>query len=274
MLGLGVSMKKVPDWATAPFEEFLDFADSLDNVIRLSASGIAMMQAVPQAIKAIQKARGESSSSDTETKLNRAHKDAAFAASELAEGFPILHGQAAVALWSAVEALARNVLVAWLAHERATVLNRPHLSKLKISLVEYEQTSEQDRPEYLAETIERFLDAPLRSGVTRLDDYFALVGLDGRVAEDERRGLFELNNIRNVLVHRNAKADRRLLAACPWLTYKPGEAVKISRSTLNRYFTVTHSYVLERIQMLLEARGVGRYEPPGGGATPRDRAST
>ena len=83
-------------------------------------------------------------------------------------------------------------------------------------------------------------------------------GLGGTIPEDIKKQLFELSQIRNVIVHRRGLADNKLLEACPWLPFKPGDRVKITHDMWRTY----HSAVGEYVILLIE-RVKGKYGNEG-----------
>lgn len=56
-------------------------------------------------------------------------------------------------------------------------------------------------------------------GVARFETLLALVELSGAIDEEHRKGLFELQQVRNVIVHRAGIVDRRLREQCPGSTW-------------------------------------------------------
>ena len=62
-----------------------------------------------------------------------------------------------------------------------------------------------------------------------------------------RKNLIELNQVRNVLVHRGGKADRRFNDACPWLGKAVGDPVTITHAAFVKYFESVSSYTVELI---------------------------
>jgi hypothetical protein len=249
----------MPSWARQPFEEFIDFTENVNRVVHLSIAGISMHRAVPDVIKTLAEydaPKGSSISKDAEERVKRAEFEAELAAREVQEDFPLLHSQAVVTMWSALESLARNVLAAWLTNAPEKVYSNDRLRKLRVPLLEYERLEPDERVPYIVEVIEREVDAPLKHGVARFEELMALVGLCGEVDEKLRRSIFELSQVRNVIVHRGGRVDRRFMQACPWVPVKPGD-----RIMAGMYFGAVHDYALECIQRARVAFGLRRYRP-------------
>ena len=72
-----------------------------------------------------------------------------------------------------------------------------------------------------------------------------LLGLSGPVEENLKKTIWEMNHIRNVLVHRASCADVRLVEACPWLGLKVGEPVIVKHEALERYGSALVEYTMQ-----------------------------
>jgi hypothetical protein len=65
--------------------------------------------------------------------------------------------------------------------------------------------------------------------------------------------------MRNAIVHRGGKADRRLSESCPWLGLKVGDPIRVDHVKYGRYVEAAHKYLLECIQRTRVHFGVPRY---------------
>jgi len=276
--------KDLPAWARRPFEEYLDLSEKLHEVLHLSMEGIARLRALPdlerkmayarQVLAETASARGSTASPEhadvlvpsevQEQRLKSAERLADLALREVDDEFPILHGQAVVSLWTALESLSRNALTAWLDNDPKEIWKHERLRKMKVALSEYQGLAPEEQSAYVAEMVERELGSPLGLGIGRFEGIFDVVGLAGVVEEGLRRDILELGNVRNALVHRGGVADRRLVETCPWLGLRLGDPVKVSHSRFCAYYSAAHDYVLERIQRMRVHFGLCRYEAPSG----------
>jgi len=243
-----------PQWATQPFKDFLEYTDRLLQLLHLSTKGISMVRGVPKAIEALAMV-DDDDGSDVQTRIETAKEEAELAQREVSEGFPLLHAQATIALRSALEATIRLFVARWL-QNYGPAMSVEVIQKLRVKLGEYEQLEGEDRFFYILGRLEQELSTPLKNGVTRFEILLEPFGLSGPVNDPVRRDLFELSQVRNVLVHRNGVADRRLVEACPWLGLKAGDTVRIEHKQLRRYFESVYSYVTKLIVRLGEYFGV------------------
>jgi hypothetical protein len=252
------------DWATAPFVEFLDHQEDLNRILTLSARGIQMLRGRVKAIEVLQKfdVSKDSGASYAEKRrhLKEAKEEARLAQAEVDNDFPILHEQATVALWSALEALVKTFAATWLTH-RPDAWQVEAIKRLKVKLGDFLPLDVNDRALWVVDLLDQEASGPLRNGIMRFESLLQVFGLDGQVPEDCRRSLFELSQIRHVIVHRRGFADRRLMEACPWIGLAAGQRIKISHKMWNKYDAAVGQYVLELIQRVRCKLGLGRYEP-------------
>lgn len=243
--------EKLPEWPVEPIKDFLDYLQRLDQFLLLSIRGVGMITSMPQMVDAL--AHYEAVSKPLEDQgqqrldqLQRAQKMAELAKREFDEGFPLLHSQALVSQWGGLEALIRTFLARWLTNEPNAILAEP-IQRLRIRLGEYETLDENERPYYILELLENEIKAPLRDGVSRFECLLGVFGLSGEVDETDRKNLYEMQQLRNVIVHRRSVADRRLIEACPWLGLKTGDLVTIKHEAYRRYTASVVNYVTELI---------------------------
>jgi hypothetical protein len=112
--------------------------------------------------------------------------------------------------------------------------------------------------------LERELGTSLKQGVNRFEALLALFGLSGPIDDGTKKALFELSNVRHVIVHRRGVADKRFSDACPWMGLRPGDEVKVTSRQYERYLlaAVKYSVILRE-----------RLEPYLSGTRPPDKAA-
>lgn len=191
---------------------------------------------------------GEPSPYDTDETYRRAKKHAeataAFAKSENDAGQPYLFSTCSVRLVALLEALVDD-LVAQAIQEPAIPKNHQILSKLKGPLLEFAAAAPDEQAEYLTETLKQAVEAPLKTGSGRFEALLDPVGLGGPIPDVIRRALCELVQVRNVLMHKGAKADRRLIESCPWLGYGRGDKVAVTQKRFHGYRLAAYWYLVE-----------------------------
>lgn len=239
--------KKLPAWITDHFTQSLDSIHTLIRIVNVSERGISVLRGMPRVIKAIAKAKDTEDTPDTARQIESAEKEAALAQQEVDKDFPVLHGLAVVALWSWLENFVKGFVVLWLVH-RKDAYSAPALQKLRVKLGEYLQLSRTEQAHYVVELMEQDLATPLKRGVTRFDSLFepfALVMTP--LPEGCTKTLFELQQVRNAIAHKNGNVDHQLKSACPWLKVKLNQPVPVSHEMLGCYTQACIQYLFARL---------------------------
>lgn len=247
-----------PQWATQPFHDFINQTERIAQLMDLSVKGISMLRGLPKIVEVLAKVEN-GSVEEGNYSLERAKKEAELAQREVDEGFPLLHSQATIALWSALEATIRLFIVRWLQNYKEA-MEVEVIQRLRVRIGDYERLEDEDRFFYILDRLDQELSAPLKNGITRFELLLEPFGLSGQVEKDVKHNLFELNNVRNSLVHRSGLADRRLIDSCPWLKLTVGDPVKIDYEMINKYFQSVMKYGMELIVRIAEHFGVDMAE--------------
>lgn len=247
-----------PKWATQPFRDFMDQTERLGHLLHLSMSGISMLRGVPKIVQVLAKVE-EDFSEEAHDRFENAKKEAELAHREVNDGFPLLHAQTTIALWSALEAAIRLFIVRWLQNYKQA-MEVEEIQKLRVRIGEYERFEGEERFFYIIDRLEQELSAPLKTGIKRFELLLEPFGLSGPVDEDVSRNLFELNQIRNTLVHRSGFADRRLVDSCPWMKLRIGDPVKVNHEMIEQYFQSVTEYAVDLIARIGEHFGVDMSE--------------
>ena len=239
-------------WMTDPFERFIDHSERLRQLLHLSRTGISVLRGMPTIVQVLQDLKPGVKTGVG--KLERAKREAELAQREVLEGFPLLKAQALISLWSALEGALRTFIVRSLQNDKKIFSSEP-LQKIRVKISEYERLEGEEKWFYILERLEQETTAPLKNGVGRFEVLLEVCGLGGAVHDTDRKALFELNHIRNVLVHRSGIADRRIVEACPSLSLKVGQPLVLTDAMVSRYFEASMQYVTDIIVRLGERDG-------------------
>jgi hypothetical protein len=238
---------KLPAWITDHFTQSIDSMQTLMRIVSISERGISVLRAMPAVIKVLAKAKDTKEMPDTAKRIESAEKEAALAEREFEKDFPVLHGFAVVALWSWLENFVKGFVVLWLVH-RKDAYSATVLQKLRVKLGEYLQLSKAEQAHYIVELMEQDLASPLKRGVARFDSLFEPFALvTTPLPEGHAKTLFELQQVRNAIAHKNGNADRQLKSTCPWLKVKVNKPVPVSQKMLHRYADACMQYLLARL---------------------------
>src|SRR3990172_3972107 len=161
--------KTFPDWASQPFSDFLEYSDRLHKILHLCMHGILTLRGIPNVIEVLRDTAKEYERDGyDENRLKRARQEADLAQSEADNGFPILHSQTTIALWSSLESLVRTFLVAWLTNVE-DAKSCDELKKVKVRLGEYESLIGEDRNYYLLDLLEDSMGTRRSPGIGRFE---------------------------------------------------------------------------------------------------------
>lgn len=220
--------RMVPAWALDAFKECGEHQQQLFDVLRLSKSSIQAAHVF---------AKGEPPSTGLSEFVN-------LAKSEIEKDFPTLHSQGVVALWGSLEATMLDVVASWILN-RPEVLHGEPWRNLKVRVGEYETLDSEQKAAHLTWAIDQHTNGPFKSGVGRFECLFETIGLHGTVAEETRKGLFELQQVRNAIVHKRGIADEKLCKSCPWIGLKTGDAVLVGEKSYVSYYQTVQQYLAE-----------------------------
>ncbi len=242
---------------SAPLKMFIEEMETYHDIVNVSMSGLSVTQAMPKVVDVIAKVEGESEAIETSRKnVNRIAK---LAKNEIDNGFPFLHNQATLILYSQMEGTIKRFIIVFFGIDN--ILTRiSQLSKIKISLAEYYNLSGVEQLEYLFQQYEKNVSIGMQYGVTRFEALLTPIGFGGEVDKDTRKGVFELSQIRNNLLHRGGIVDKHLLDSCPWLNFVIGDKVALNKNQYDMYFKSVMNYMILIIIRLGEKRGVDMSE--------------
>lgn len=256
--------QRVPEYACVPLTAFLQYVESSCQLVDASKRSLSLASGVSDLFEAIAEPLRQAIPSGWDdakhqAALKKAKETAAFAATESQQGFPFLHGFLIVGIWGALEATVEDLVVALLSNE-PSLLQNERFSKIKIPPADYEFLEKEDRMRLIVSEAERSLRSAQRKGVDAFESLLECVGLSGPVSDEIRETFWEMNHVRNVIVHRRSCADRRFVNACPWLAIKIGEHVTVNESTFDRYASSLALYAKGLIYRLADRYGVAMSE--------------
>ena len=240
-------------WALPSIERCVEYVEDSSRLIGLTTQGVHAIKHMPALAAAMDRTDVVIGRTPRATpRVVQARAAAKWATLEIRLDFPLLHSHALVGDWSALEATIDDLVVAaLLAHPEH--LTAPAFADFKIPLAEYESMDRASRMEWLVD--EAAKKAPKVGGVSRFEYLLGAVGLSGRVSRTTRQRLWELQQIRNVIVHRGAVADAKFVAACPGLRVKSGEKIRVTKTMWARYHRVLSDYLLNILYRVARSEG-------------------
>jgi hypothetical protein len=234
-------MKTLPEYASQPLRHFVYSCERNSRLLHLSMRGIRALTGMANISEILLVDTDHPEREKSVLRLAELKKEAELAESEEATGYPLLHAHALVAAWGSLEAAIEDMLVGILVNEPSE-LKKDSFAKIRVPLADFEARDQEDRMRFLLTEIQRGLGR--RNGISAFEGILAAFDLSGDVDEEDKKLIWEMHHLRNVIVHRNSRADRRLVDSCPWLNLKLNDEVTISHSQLRTFFGVLHHYVL------------------------------
>lgn len=225
---------------------FVNSSKSLEQImqfVQVSAEGVNMMTLSAEVAKAAVKIRGDSDTDHIRKNLDRAEKASIFAASEVDSDHKILHSFAVVALWSWLEHFVKALAAEFLESSKS-ICESTLLSKIKVKYIELSSLRKHEQSYYIIDVLDQEVLGSYRRGVTRFNSLLEPFGLSVKVSSAVERDIFELQQIRNTIVHRNGIADARLVKDCPWLKIKARNHVYVTTPMWRTYFDASRQYYL------------------------------
>jgi hypothetical protein len=184
--------------------------------------------------------------------------DVSLAQRDKDSGYPFLHAQMAVNLWSSLESFIRNLLVGWLKNIPEAI-KCDEIKRLKVRIGEYESIrDEEDKYNYILDLLEDHLMIRRSPGIGRFNSLLSVFGLSVSMDENLKRDIYELYHVRNVLVHRRGVADLKIVENCPWLNLQLGQRLMIREDSYQMYQLAISAFVLELMQILRSYFGFKR----------------
>jgi len=275
-----LNIPPAPDWATEPIRRLLSNVRQIHDFYHLTRDGLRMIihhheflirgdERINHLTAEVEKHGGKVSRKKAEQAKRdetreHAKERADLALREVDSGFPVLHSQQVVFLWGAIEAVVEDTLVAWLKNEKF-VGKEQGLRKIKVSVTDFNAMSETERNYHLVSEYRRELRPRHRSSIEVFESILHEFGLQGPMTPELKRGLIELEHVRNVLLHRRGIADSRFLESCPWTTVKIGEAIIPDEKSVGKYTDAVLDYyelLLARMKRYFDARPKERDTAP------------
>ena len=114
------------------------------------------------------------------------------AKSEIENGFPFLHNQASLILYSQLEGAVKRFIIEFFGID-GILTKIGELSKIKITIADYYNLNGTEKLEYLFQQYEKNVSIGMQYGVTRFEALLKPIGFAGEIDEDTRKNIFELS---------------------------------------------------------------------------------
>jgi hypothetical protein len=151
--------------------------------------------------------------------------------------------QGIIYLWSAIETFLKSLF------SRMIITYPDILKSEKFQKITFPQLDDMSMQEDLAIDITNLIFKKIKYqdcfGVERIEAYLAAIGLDGKVNEEIKDTIQELNHVRNCIAHNNGFVDQKLVMYCGNNVYKIGERLNISLTEYSKFENAIMIYIQE-----------------------------
>lgn len=246
-------------WFREPYMHFNQFVTEAHDLLNLTIEGIRQTELVLRTYEMFSKPADEecnhgSSLDVPEEFFHGQRKRVELAKEEEKNDFPLLHAHTLVSVWSALEAGIQDLLVLVLLNDDKAI-SQESLSKIKVGVAEFIALDDIERARLLVNELYRNVRADQKQGVNQFESVLSFFDLDGEISDNVQRDIFELQQLRHVLVHRAGVADRLLTKRCPWMGVEVGQKVRIDHTKYLELLKSTTAYF-----WMVTRRAIEKYE--------------
>lgn len=227
----------IPWWAGIHLKRLMDNVDETMSLLEMSIIGIGQVRLSAKNVQVLidtHTSRSRDSLEELRARLPRAEELSRRAQAEIDRGFPLLHAQAVVALWTALESVIDDLLEAWLANV-PSAWTIPALQRLNVRLGVYESLEQRERIRYALQRLKAERFDTEEGGVGPFEALLEAFGLGGGLDDDLRRDLHELQQVRNLVAHRRGIVDGRFASQLSYLSVVVGEVHVVTSEAAHRY---------------------------------------
>jgi hypothetical protein len=234
----------VPEWAWSPIARLTTYIEQERGLIDLSVAAIGAMPGVARTVQ---------SEGNPLASLVGLEDLARLADDEVNDDFRRLRAHSLAGLWGAAEAMVDDLVIACLVNEPGR-LERPEFSKVRIPLGRF--MTLETRQEQVEDLLVLLSTGLPNQGVNRFESRLELVSLSGAYNGKVADAIYELQQLRNVFVHRGGIADRKLVRSCPQLKLSVDQPVRVSAEMFEMYLDALTHYALRVANRIREKFGV------------------
>lgn len=232
--------KLVTDW--------IEYINEVQQVITFSPKAATITEQLPNILNAIPvESLGWSKEHvDEWHKMKVVYEKLSTTASvQISDNFNQNYSLGAVLLWGAVEVLICDVLKQ-IIKDYPNLLEKQSIRKIKISLSDFMELSDDERRHYIVR--ELMTEHCVGYGSKRYESLLNIFDIKIKIGVRNQKSLYELQNVRNVIVHHRGIGDSTLIKRCGTKKYKIGKRVKIRNHDFNRYLKAVVAYATSLIE--------------------------
>lgn len=165
-------------------------------------------------------------------------------------GYSFLLTQATINTYTYLEAAIRSLVIGSL-HSADKGSDNAVLRSIQVPYAAFRSLSEEEQWAYLYDQYEKAVGAGLKQGVRRFESLLEPLGFSGPRNEAVDDVIYELAQVRHLLLHQGGLVDKKFTEACPWYASQLGRKLTITPEMFDNY---NHA-VMEYIAILMKRIG-------------------
>lgn len=234
-------------WKLEPFYDCSDKLDKIIDILAVTMNGCFLSTNYDKILNRLKEYEDDGFINEIkhQTILDDQAKEAG--EHEIETSFRYTTSQALVQMWSALEDSIKNYVINHIHHENE-VHEIPEIGEIEIKYSDYLQSNDFELSLAIAEEYIANRKFSYNSGVTRFEVLLKPFGISGKVPQNVKYDIYEMQKLRNCIVHRSGKVDQILLEECPKIDAALGENVPINTTELLRY----HKAMTGFLRLILE----------------------
>lgn len=167
-------------------------------------------------------------------------------------GYSFLLTQASINTYSYLEAAIKTLVTGYFAAAGEQLAAISALANIQVPLVTFRSLSEEEQLEVLYQHYELGVGASLRQGVRRFESLLEPLGFSGLRSEAVDDCIWELAQVRSLLLFRNGVVDKKFAEACPWFSSQLGRKLVVTPEMFDNYNTAVMEYIAILIKRIEE----------------------
>lgn len=166
-------------------------------------------------------------------------------------GYSFLLTQATINTYCYLEAAIKSMVTGYFSSgEKLSGIEA--LSSIQVPFAAFRSLSEDEQLDYLYQQYEARVGAGLKVGVKRFEVLLEPLGFSGPRSEAVDDGIYELAQVRSLLLYRNGVVDKKFTEACPWFSSQLGRKLLITPEMFDNYNNAVMEYVAILIKRIEE----------------------
>lgn len=165
-------------------------------------------------------------------------------------GYAFLLAGATINTYTYLEAAIRSLVIGYISTgEKLGSIEA--FRSIEVPYATFRSLSEEEQWDYLYDQYEKAVGAGLKTGVKRFESLLEPLGFSGPRSEAVDDVIYELAQVRHLLLHKGGVVDKKFAEACPWYASQLGRKLVVTPELFDNY----NNAVMEYISILMKRIG-------------------